>query len=63
VQNLRIVSTDAARGLLFVSGAVPGANGGYLMVKDAAKRKAPKDLPFPAALRVAAAMPAEGAQS
>src|SRR3954454_9178681 len=31
VQNLRIVSTDAARGLLFVSGAVPGANGGYLM--------------------------------
>jgi large subunit ribosomal protein L3 len=62
VQNLRIVSTDAARGLLFVSGAVPGANGGYLMVKDAAKRKAPKDLPFPAALRAAAATPAEGAQ-
>jgi len=62
VQNLRIVSTDAARGLLFVSGAVPGANGGYLMVKDAAKRKAPKDLPYPAALRAAAATPAEGAQ-
>jgi large subunit ribosomal protein L3 len=63
VQNLRIVSTDAARGLLFVSGAVPGAFGGYLMVKDAAKRKAPKDLPFPAALRAAAASPVEGAQS
>jgi len=49
-QNLQIVSTDAERGLIYVDGAVPGANGGYVLVKDAAKRKPAKDLPFPAAL-------------
>jgi large subunit ribosomal protein L3 len=58
-QNLRVVVADAERGLIMVEGAVPGAKGGYVLVKDAAKRKAPKDLPFPAALRTAAAAPAE----
>src|ERR1700744_5424979 len=50
-QNLKILSTDAERGLIFVIGAVPGHEDGYVLVKDAAKRVAPKDLPFPAALR------------
>jgi large subunit ribosomal protein L3 len=61
-QNLRIVAVDAARGLLWVRGAVPGAPEGFVMIKDAAKRKAPKDLPFPAAIRGAgeATAPAEG---
>jgi large subunit ribosomal protein L3 len=59
-QNLRIVAVDAERGLLWVRGAVPGAPESFVMVKDAAKRKAPKDLPFPAALRGGAAAPAEG---
>jgi len=66
-QNLRVVATDAERGLLMIEGAVPGAEGGYVLVKDAAKRKPPKGLPFPAALRAAAApaaaAPAEGGQS
>jgi large subunit ribosomal protein L3 len=65
-QNLRVVATDGARGLIMIEGAVPGAEGGYVLVKDAAKRKAPKGLPFPAALRQAAAAgeaPAEGGQS
>jgi len=53
-QNLRVVSTDAERGLIMVEGAVPGAEGGYVLIKDAAKRPAPKDVPFPAALRAAA---------
>jgi large subunit ribosomal protein L3 len=53
-QNLRVVSTDAERGLIMIEGAVPGAEGGYVLIKDAAKRPAPKDLPFPAALRAAA---------
>ena len=61
-QNLRVVSTDAERGLIMVEGAVPGADGGIVMIKDAAKRKPPKDLPFPAALRAAAPAPAEGGQ-
>jgi large subunit ribosomal protein L3 len=50
-QNLRVVSTDADRGLIMIEGAVPGAEGGYVLIKDAAKRPAPKDVPFPAALR------------
>jgi large subunit ribosomal protein L3 len=50
VQNLTVVSTDAARGLLMIRGAVPGANGGYVLVTDAKKRKAPTDVPLPAAL-------------
>jgi large subunit ribosomal protein L3 len=60
-QNLRIVSTDAERGLIMVRGAVPGSDGGYVLIKDAVKRKAPKDLPFPAAIRrqAEAAAPAE----
>jgi len=64
VQNLRIVQTDAARGLLLVRGAIPGPEGGFVMVKDAVKRPAPKDLPFPAGLRAAGgqAAPAEGAE-
>ncbi len=59
-QNLKIVSTDADKGLIMVEGAVPGADGGYVLIKDASKRPAPKDLPFPAALRAA---PAAGAAS
>ena len=62
-QNLRIVSADAERGLLMIEGAVPGANGGYVLVKDAAKRKAPDGLPFPAALRQAAAAAAAPAET
>jgi large subunit ribosomal protein L3 len=54
-QNLKIIAADAERGLIFVAGAVPGFDGAYVLVKDAAKRAAPKDLPFPAALRQAAA--------
>ena len=61
-QNLRVVSTDAERGLIMVEGAVPGADGGYVLVKDAAKRKPPKDLPFPAALRASAGARRRGAE-
>jgi large subunit ribosomal protein L3 len=52
-QNLKILASDADRGLIYVIGAVPGYDGSYVMVKDAAKRQPPKDLPFPAALREA----------
>ncbi|OSQ48127.1 50S ribosomal protein L3 [Thalassospira alkalitolerans] len=54
IQSLKIVSTDEAKGLVFVYGAVPGHNGAYVLVKDAVKRAAPEGLPFPAALKGAA---------
>ena len=53
--NLKVVSTDVERGLIMIRGAVPGAEGGFVLVRDAVKRKAPEGLPFPAALRGAPA--------
>ena len=50
-QNLEVVSTDAARGLIFVRGSVPGSKGGWLFVKDAVKVGAHADAPYPAAIR------------
>ena len=37
VQNLKIVRVDAERNLLLVSGAVPGATGGDVIIKPAVK--------------------------
>ena len=53
-QNLTVVQADEAEGLLLIKGAVPGHDGGYVLVSDAVKRKAPKGLPFPAALKAKA---------
>ena len=33
--NLRVVQTDVERGLLLIEGAVPGAKGGWITVRDA----------------------------
>lgn len=38
VQNLKIVDFDIEKGLLIVSGNVPGPKGGYIYVKDAVKK-------------------------
>ncbi len=35
VKNLKIVKVDEGLGLILVKGAVPGANGGYLIIKKA----------------------------
>jgi large subunit ribosomal protein L3 len=62
-QSLEIVVADAERGLLFVKGSVPGSEKGWVLVKDAVKRKAPDGLPYPAALRgEGAAAPAAAAE-
>ena len=54
-QNLQIVRVDAERGLLFVRGSVPGAEGGWVEVRDAVKADLPKEAPKPAGVRQAAA--------
>jgi large subunit ribosomal protein L3 len=49
--NLKVVRTDVDRGLLLVEGAVPGAKGGMILVRDAVKRPLPKDAPKPGKFR------------
>ena len=56
-QNLTIVSVDEADGLIFVKGSVPGCDNGWVMVRDAVKLAPKQDLPFPAAIRKAEAVP------
>jgi len=61
VQNLQVVRTDADRGLIMVRGAVPGAKGGWVTVKDATKKARPENVILPAALRSAGAAAAAAA--
>ncbi len=58
-QNLVVVSTDVERGLLMIRGAVPGAKGGWVLVRDAVKKARPDEAPTPGAViqRAAAADP------
>ena len=49
-QNLEVAGVDAEKGLLLIKGAVPGAKGGYVMIRDAEKRARHADAPFPAAV-------------
>ena len=59
-QNLEVVRTDADRGLVLIKGAVPGSKGAWITIKDSIKKAMPEGVPFPAALKGAAA-PAEEA--
>ncbi|AXS41058.1 50S ribosomal protein L3 [Breoghania sp. L-A4] len=61
-QNLKIVRTDADRGLIMVQGAVPGSKGGWIIIKDAVKRALPDGVPMPGAYRTAEA-PAQAADA
>ncbi len=50
-QNLVVVKTDPARGLVMVRGAVPGSKGGWVLVRDAVLKKPHKDAPRPGAFK------------
>ncbi len=49
-QNLEVVRTDAARGLIFVKGSVPGHKGAWVTIADAIKLTRGDDVPYPAGL-------------
>jgi large subunit ribosomal protein L3 len=63
--NLKVVRTDVERGLILVEGAVPGAKGGWITVRDAVKRALPKEAPKPGKFKLsdAAATKAEEPKS
>jgi len=50
-QNLRVVKTDPERGLIMIRGAVPGAKGGWVLLRDAVKRSLPDGVPKPGAFK------------
>jgi large subunit ribosomal protein L3 len=51
--NLKVMQTDVERGLILVEGAVPGSKGGWITVRDAVKKKLPKEVPQPGKFRLA----------
>ena len=51
--NLKVVQLDVERGLVLVEGAVPGHDGGWIRVRDAVKKKLPKEAPKPGKFKLA----------
>jgi len=49
--NLRVVAVEAEHGLVMVEGAVSGHKGTWVTIKDAVKKKLPKEAPSPAGLK------------
>jgi large subunit ribosomal protein L3 len=49
-QNVEVAKVDVERGLIMVRGAVPGAKGGWVMIRDAVKRPH-KDVPVPGSVK------------
>ncbi len=52
-QNITVWRVDVERGLILVKGAVPGAEGSYVKVRDAVKKALPANAPKPGAVRKA----------
>jgi large subunit ribosomal protein L3 len=50
-QNLKVAMIDVERGLVLVRGAVPGAKGGWVLLRDAVKAAVPEGAPKPGAVR------------
>lgn len=54
VQNLEVVRVDSQDGLILVCGAVPGAKGSWVELRDAVKGAEIKDLPVPGSFSLSA---------
>jgi large subunit ribosomal protein L3 len=52
--NLTVFRVDVDRGLILVKGAVPGAQGDFVKIRDAIKARAPAEAPRPGAVRTKA---------
>src|SRR5688572_7854682 len=53
-QNLVVAKIDVERGLIMIRGAVPGSKGGWVVVRDAVKKKPHANAPTPGAFKAAA---------
>ena len=51
VLNLQVVDVRPEDGLILVRGAVPGAKGSWILLRDAVKKPLPEGVPHPAAFR------------
>jgi large subunit ribosomal protein L3 len=58
--NLTVFRVDVERGLILLKGAVPGAEGGFVKIRDAVKSP-PQGAPTPGAVKRAASAAAEAA--
>src|SRR5204862_469536 len=62
--NLKVVQTDVERGLIIIEGAVPGAKGGWITMRDAVKKKLPEGgVPMPGKFRLPEATEAPAAEA
>jgi large subunit ribosomal protein L3 len=64
--NLKVMQTDVVRGLIMIEGAVPGAKGGWITIRDAVNKRLPEGVPTPGAFRLpdaANGKPAEAAET
>ena len=52
--NLTVFRVDVERGLILLKGAVPGAEGGFVKIRDALKHPAPEGVPTPGAVKQSA---------
>jgi len=50
IQNLLVIDTDTADHIIAIKGAIPGANGSFVEIRDAIKKQPTVELPFPAKL-------------
>ncbi|VBB68551.1 LSU ribosomal protein L3p (L3e) [invertebrate metagenome] len=49
--NLKVLKTDEERCLILLKGAIPGAAGSWVLVRDSIKCERPSDVPLPAGVK------------